>query len=90
MKFENKVVFIKDENFHNQRYTSPYVYIKSIKKNETYGRKLYEISWIDRFGNNSDINQAPNWVYKNFEIILLDRNPSLIRDFIRFIFKKGR
>ena len=90
MKFENKIVFIKDENFHNQRYTSPYVYIKSIKKNETYGKKLYRISWIDRFGNNSDINQAPNWVYKNFEIIPLDRNPSLIRDFIHFIFEKGR
>lgn len=89
MKFDKQVVFIKDENYHNKRSRSPYVYIISIQNlTKSTGIDLYEIELIDTRGNIYTINQSKHWVYNKLEILDIDKVSHLLKDFIRFLFIK--
>lgn len=90
MKFDKQIVFIKDENYHNKRNKSPYVYIRSVQNlTKSSGIDLYEVELIDTRGNIYTINQSKHWVYNKLEILEIDKVSHLLKDFIRFLFIKS-
>lgn len=83
MKFEEKVVFIKDENYHNLRSRSPYIFILPVERVKS---DLYRIKCLDLKGGLYQINQSKHWVYNKLEILEIDKISHLLKDFIRFLF----
>lgn len=91
MKFEKKVCFIKDENYHNIRSRSPYVYIISIENlTKSTGVDLYKIELMDVRGRIYTINQSKHWVYNKLEILPINKISHLLKDFVRFLFMEQR
>lgn len=86
-KFINNICFINDKYYHNRRDKSPYVFIKSIEREESSLDNSYlNIYYINIHGKKGKMSQHRSWLYNNLEILKIENYSHIAYDFIRRVF----
>ena len=90
MKFEKEIIYINDKLYHNKKDASPYWYIFSIEEQRNYGKRLFHIQGIDRFGNNIDLHMMKSEMYKKLEVLDINKKQIhyMLYDFIVAVFNE--
>lgn len=82
-KFIGQMVYINNEDYHNKRYKSAYIYVRDIVDR---GSGVHVLGFDSR-GNWFDYYIDERRMYKELEVLNVKEYEDLARDFIRIVFK---
>ena len=85
-KYVGKLLFIKDEKYHNRKGKTPYIVLFELKYENRYGFDDIWITGVNMNGQKIHVVKSKKWIYKNLDIIDAKH---LEKDFIANIFRNN-